>query len=144
MTDKEFAFEKARIRKLVDRWVRPLGLNWFKLDIDYERVPLEPPQSATGHNKTYQWRTQANTAVVWEYRKASMAFDMNAIHGSSDDELESLFVHELCHILVNEMREWSDDDKGRKHEESVVEGLARAFVWTRDAGFDEGKKRRKR
>jgi len=140
MTDKEYNFEKRRIRKLAKLWIYQLGLTWFKLDIDYMRVPLEPVQKADGgHSKTYQWRTQMSTAIAWEYRKASICIDMSAIQGLSDDELESLFVHELCHILVNEMREYSDDDKGRKHEENVVEGLAQAFIWVRDAA----KKKRK-
>jgi len=40
------------------------------------------------------------------------------------DEIERAVVHELCHILVNEMRE--DEIH---HEERVVTGLQKAFMW---------------
>ena len=74
-----------------------------------------------------------NAAVMWEYRKASIAIDMTQIQGMSDVDLEIAFIHELGHVLVAEMRDWSSDEKGRKHEEHVVEGLSRAFFWVRNA-----------
>ena len=43
-------------------------------------------------------------------------------------------------VLVAEMRDWSADEKGRKHEEHVVEGLSRAFFWVRNAAKKMGKK----
>jgi predicted metallopeptidase len=41
------------------------------------------------------------------------------------DQRRALIDHELCHILVNEMREGDIS-----HEERVVTGLTKAFLWT--------------
>jgi hypothetical protein len=56
--------------------------------------------------------------------------------------LERIFVHECCHAIVNEMREWSVGHEGNGvmgHEERVVSHLANAFLWTYMQGWNDGK-----
>lgn len=65
----------------------------------------------------------------WPYRKATINFWFNATTDLDDEDLEEVVVHELCHILVNQMRE-----KGIVHEEAVVTALSKAFIWTWGAG----------
>ncbi len=66
---------------------------------------------------------------------------MLAVADLPDEELERVFVHECCHVLVAEMREWGPGDMTQaaceislKHEERVVCGLTSAFLWTRKDG----------
>lgn len=146
MNDKEFKEQKRRLLKLVDRWITPLGLRWWKVDIVYSRESL-----STERHKEDGHICQATTQVDWEYINATITFDIQAISLLKDEELESIFVHECCHILVHEMRMWALPemsqgklDEAMKHEERVVTQLAKAFLWTREAGVKEGKPPRKK
>lgn len=131
MTDAEFAKQRKRLSVLADKWITPLGLKWWKIDLVYAREPLDSSKPG--------FYCQAKTSVAWEYLDAKITFAMAEIADVSDDKLEEIFVHECCHILVNEMRMWAPEevskekmDEAIKHEERVVCGLASAFLWTRE------------
>lgn len=131
MDDETYNAQKARIQKLIDRWVEPLGLNWWELSFRYVRVPGEKLDGG--------WQCIAETSVQWQYLHAIITFWMPVVVDEDDDELEESFVHELTHVLVQEMRETaSDQSDEQKHVERVVETLSRAFRWVRKAGYDEG------
>lgn len=66
----------------------------------------------------------------WEYLQAKVAINVPEVARMNDDKLERVLVHELCHILVAEMR--GDPDVCSDHEERTVTQLAKAFIWTRD------------
>lgn len=136
MNDKEYNEQRDRLLTLADKWIAPLGLKWWHVKFEYSRESLSTQgQKASGRS------CQAQTIVDWEYLNATITFDMQAIVDESDKELESTFVHECCHILIHEMRMWAGpeftrekQDEAIKHEERVVTLLAKAFLWTREAG----------
>ncbi len=143
MTDSEYAKQKKRLLTLAERWITPLGLKWWKVDLVYARESLDSSKPG--------WYCQAKTSVSWEYLDAKITFAMPDIVDVSDEALEKIFVHECCHILVNEMRMWAAEeiskekmDEAMKHEERVVCGLASAFMWTREDGANKLRKGIKR
>jgi hypothetical protein len=137
-TDAQYAKDRRRILKLKDKWLAALGLRWWHVDLEYSREPLPVPEEA----KAAGWQKNAQCVAKWQYLRACITFNMPAVAGLSDDELETTFVHEACHALVNEMREWADHPRGNgiDHEERVVTSLANAFLWVREAGESAGRK----
>jgi hypothetical protein len=140
MKDAEFKVQKDRLTKLQDKWIQPLGLRWWRVNFAYSDQPLksDAPDGRTCF---------AQAMVDWEYLNATITFDMQAVADEKDDEqLEQTFVHECCHILVNEMRMWADSEmpsekhhEAMKHEERVVTQLANAFIWAYEAGIKAAK-----
>lgn len=136
MKDAEFEVQKARIQSLADKWLGPLGLLWWTVHIEYCR------DYALKVNGSYSEETTAKAHVMWEYVTATLAFNMRKVADLDDDELENVFVHECCHILIHEMREWCPTQNlpseasqaAMMHEERVVCMLTKAFLWTRKAG----------
>jgi hypothetical protein len=131
MTDKEFKAEQARLQKIIHKWVQPLGLlYWQRIKIAYERE-RGPEDDYTA------CEVAACASCAWYYKEAALTFFCSETITLDEDAAESVVVHELCHVLVNEMREWSpaagmSEDEVRKavrHEEHVVTNLAQAFIW---------------
>jgi hypothetical protein len=140
MTDAEYRIQRKRLKALQNKWHGTLGLHWWYVTYSYAREPLK---SEVAEGRT----CLAQTMVDWEYLKATITFDMQAIAGEKDDDLEVAFVHECIHIFVNEMRQWAESeipsgkmDEAMKHEERVVTQLTNAVIWSRRAGLDDGKK----
>lgn len=77
-------------------------------------------------------------AAKWQYLTATITVFMPDISDCSDAELEGHLVHELCHCLVNELREARED--WLDHEERVVTGITNAILWTRNHALQEGHK----
>lgn len=127
MTDLEYEALVARLKKLVEHWRQPLGLNWWRLSLNYERNGLSQTDGEG-------WRSLMKVSAKWPYLAAELSFSMPDLLGLSDEELERHFVHECCHILVNEMRNRSEND-GQDHEERVCETLTNAFLWVREAAL---------
>jgi hypothetical protein len=127
VNDEEFERQKARIQALADRWIRPVGLGWWSIDIDYERGPLEV-------NDKLEPKTIGATSVDWRYAHACITFNLSNVRDQSDADLERCFVHELMHVFLNEMR-WAraDDADHIDHEERVASTLTKAFLWLRDS-----------
>lgn len=132
MKDADFDKQKNRIRKLADEWVTPIGLGWWTIDLAYSEAS-KPSKKNDGAF------CAADCKADWEYRQATITFYMPDIADMSDETLEYCFVHELCHIFVNEMRMWGtetieSEKYGHciRHEERVVTDLARGFIYLRD------------
>jgi len=121
MTDKEFNATKKRIKKYFEKWRYQLGINWWKVTLNYSRVPLEDVNGIKG--------PLATNETSWQYGSVSLAFDCVALFPCSNEDVEDTVVHELLHAIVNEMR---DFDRGRpdsiKHEERVVTNLTDAML----------------
>lgn len=129
MTDQDYAKQVARIRALSSKWLKPLGLLWWTVHLEYAREGFDTSEHPHG--------CLAYTKVSWEYLEATITFNMPLVLNQTDDDLEYCFVHECCHILINEMRDALDGDNlFLKHEERVCTTLARAFLWTFVAGKD--------
>lgn len=112
----------ALIQQYAKRWTYRLGLRWWKIDLEF----MDDPDSilaefARDENKT----CLATTYTEWCYTAAHICFNVPAWCKLDEGEFERMLLHELCHILVNEMREGE-----MHHEERVVSHLQRAFMWT--------------
>lgn len=128
MTDQEYRKQKKRVRKLIEKWHAALGLRWWRIDYNFYRECLPDHPEAV-----------ALCTVHWEYKEADIDFCLPKCAELADDRLEYMYVHECCHVLVAEMREWAGDgDRScpvrQRHEERVVTDLASAFLWVRLAG----------
>lgn len=111
------------IKAAFAKWIPRLGLAWWDLEIVYYDDPGEIVQ---------RFRQADNGGVVpafvdsnWMYADAKISINLPAFDELDAGKIERIAVHELCHILVNEMRE---DEM--HHEERVVTGLTKAFLWT--------------
>lgn len=127
MKRKAYKRHIARCQPLFDEWLTKLGLMWWSVEISY-------------YDKRKQFRKDnggiaaARVWADWRYMSANISVCVPVVATMDDDDLERAIVHELCHALVNEMRE-SDPDI--KHEERVVTTLTSAFMWVRDVTLSE-------
>lgn len=144
MTDKQFKRLRDRIKRIALPWIETLGLKWWNIELEYSRdgKDMLSRQEESGA----VWDCMATASAKWEYLSATVRFNMPTLMDCSDESLEKTILHELCHILVREMREWSPEDvsqerivMGRRAEERVVCTLARAFLWTRSRSRKESK-----
>jgi hypothetical protein len=131
MNDADFDKQKSRIEKLIEEWLRPIGLGWWRIDFIYQRAGL--PQS--DEQKELGSCTVFEVAADWRYLNATIWANMPEIAKLDDERLEICFVHELQHIFVNELRADVPEPVVRQmadHEERVCQTLALAFIWVRN------------
>lgn len=126
MNDREFAKQRKRILACDAKWGPLLGLRWWTVTHVYCRDRDEMPEDA---------RSSAAAAVRshWQYMTASVYWYIPDIADVDAKELESIYIHEALHILVNEMRV-----KDLDHEERVVSHLTKVILWVKE-GFPERK-----
>ena len=117
------------LKEAFAKWIPRLGLAWYDLEVVYYDDPGEILQ---------RFRQADNGGVVpafvaanWMYADAKISVNLPAFDELDADKIEKIVVHELCHILVNEMREGE-----LHHEERVVTGLTKAFFWVAAAEKD--------
>jgi hypothetical protein len=122
MTDKEFSALRAKLRKLAKKWIPRLNLDQWAIQLTYDR---EGFASANNGGNAGAATCLARTGAMWQYLDAHIEFNMPVLLNCSDWEIEVTYVHELMHLLLNEMRE-----EGINHEERTATTLARAFVKT--------------
>ena len=132
MNDKAYNEHKARIQKLLTRWVTPMGLNWFKVDVTWDRSYAKDGSAAITDMSN------------WKYRDFGITFYMPTCADMNDEELEKLVVHELCHVLLAPIScnmEGTDDNDHYRRDimELNTEIVASAFLWVRHAGTDDQK-----
>lgn len=120
------------IKAAFDKWIPRLGLAWHDIEIVYYDDPYEIINRfrviETGE------MVPANVTAQWMYADAKININLPAFEFIEDAKIERVIVHELCHILVNEMRE-----PEMHHEERVVTGLTKAFFWVEEFAKTEGK-----
>lgn len=129
MTDKEYEAQKARVKKFIDKWYKAMGLDWFHVDMAWERERREDRPA-----------TVAVTTTTWQYRNAYINWYMPAVVDNDDDFLENIVVHEFVHILVAPLMSVTDQEDLPNHHEYATECIARALVWVREAGEKDAKK----
>ena len=129
MTDKEYREAKAKVLRVYSSWKNELGLRDWAIRLHFERGAPE---------ETTPFVVLGVTSASWAYKIAEITFHLANFKDRTDYEIEEIVVHELCHILVCEMRTTVPSQEMstemNRHEERVVTQLARAFIWTRDAG----------
>lgn len=109
-------------KKTFDWWLTQLGLKWWKVTILY----IDDIDTIHSH---FSEDVVMKCWADWRYMTATIEVNLLKLRTlESKQEIESVIVHELCHILVNEMRE-----DGIDHEERVVTTLQKAFMWIRDS-----------
>lgn len=127
---KRWEVQRERVKGLATKWVRRLGLGWWvRVEFRYY-TSKEECERRFGLGAGAGGREVLMAAMVdWRYLEAVVTCNLRAMEQVKDEELEVYFVHELMHVLLNEL-EVSDPD----HEERVATWLALAFLWT-----DQGK-----
>lgn len=126
MTEKAFKRQKKRIQKCLRHWKILLGLGVWRIDIEWYDGRLTETRTNDPHSTVL-----ADIHVSWEYLKATMRVNVEAVSKLDDEQLDELIIHELLHAVVNEMRNYSADD-GIYHEERVVSTLTSVIGWVRD------------
>lgn len=122
MTDKQYETEKRRVRKLWEKWFRPIGMGWWQVDLNWSRVREEEEPA-----------TAAMTTTNWQYRTASVTFYLPSTSDLNLEQLEEVVVHELSHILCGPIQDMTTDER-RDITEHTVTTIARAIIWAREAG----------
>ena len=134
MNDAEFEQQSKRIQTLWDRWIVPIGLAAWKLNCVYVRNDFT-------HDGQPAPNTLALASTQSEYMLSTLSWNMPVVAEHDDRELERIFLHEMCHILVNEMRpsrKQSEENQALAgedswHEERVCTMIGNALLWTREA-----------
>lgn len=134
MNDAEYERQKERLRALGEKWVRPLGLGWGQVDLAYCRTRDEFEPGDTDNPDGVLPAAKCHTD--WRYGHSTITWVLPEIADMDDEKLELVFLHELMHIFVNEMRWYERDGHGLDHEERVCTTLAKAFLWLRDSLID--------
>lgn len=122
--------QRARIRSLADKWLKPLGLLWW------ERIEF-----SYFDNRHHFDRDSGNEALFityadWRYLDALVEVNLALAAELGDERLELCFVHEMMHIHLDELQV---SEEYHDHEERVATCLARAFLWAVEmVGGDNG------
>jgi hypothetical protein len=136
MSDQEFEQAQTRIKGCCGKWIKPLGLLWWR-DITNEFY-RDSVSMARATNRETHTETIADTHVEWAYLDAVVRWNCEKVSTLSDDDLDYAVRHEFAHMLVAEMREWGDVHSENKiaHEERVCTMLGQAFDWIWKAAID--------
>lgn len=116
----QMAEVRERIRNIVTRWITPMGLNWWDVEVKFVyQAPLADSS----------FLTIARADVEWEYKLASITFYVPEMVDMEDKELEEIVVHEMVHILVAPIQQ---DDGNQQMTEFGITLLTDALLWVRD------------
>lgn len=113
------------LNEYVNYWIPILGLDsWVKIDVSCFPTTSSEDPGILGR-----------TFVHWEYMEAKIEFFVGGMISSElgPERVEYLVVHELCHCLVNEIRDENTTNEHLTayvipHEERVVCNLAKSFL----------------
>ncbi len=113
---------RKRFERLWEEVARPMGMAWWEITITFST------------DRERFMRPNDNECLMicnadWRYGMATIDVNVGRADETNDEALEEYCVHEMMHILVNEMRQKEDC---LAHEERVVTGLTKAFMWMRD------------
>lgn len=131
MKKKVFKAQRSRLQKLAERWIKPVGLSWWRINLNYDRTG-ESFKDAEHNEPGFHSGAAARCFPDWRYAEATIIFNMPELVHLSDEKLEYVFVHELMHIFLAEMREGANSTKQLPHEERVATTLAKAFIWHKE------------
>lgn len=128
MNDAEYAATKERVMEVFERWRYPLGLNMWRLHMRWNRLDKPAGDGILA-------RVAGEATPDWRYLEATVEWYLPVLEDMDDEELEYVVLHELTHVVLNEMRE-SAGEGGIDHEERVVTQVAKVLQWVRDHGRD--------
>lgn len=110
-----------RIQAVLDTWIVPLGLGPWGLTMIYSDDPGDFRDSPNESVAARVW-------VRWEYMSAEITFNLKVCAGFDDHELESAILHELSHVMLDEVFR----EREQHHLERACSQLARVFCWIRN------------
>lgn len=134
MDDAKYEAQRERVVTLADRWIRAIGLGWWRITNSYDRTG-EDFADSTVRSGGYRTGTAARCFPEWRYGFATIVWNMPEVAEMDDEQLENTFVHELMHLYLHELRGDEDGDH-LDHEEHAATSLAKAFIWIRDAAAE--------
>lgn len=130
--------EQRATQRLIDKYIAkltyPLGLRWWSIKPIYYTNQKEIDEIFHDDDIVDGLIVPFKVVAQWEYLQAYIYVNLPQVCNRTEKFIERAIVHELFHVLVNEMRE-----RGIKHEERVVTTLTDAFFWLREE-FEKGKK----
>ena len=109
---------KKLIRKYFRWWLHWTGLGYWNITL---QISGEQKQSSDGG------MLAGHCDCSWKYLTATITIYLPALEGCTPAQIEKVIIHELVHVLINEMREGDSD-----HEERVVTQLQKAFSWVKE------------
>jgi hypothetical protein len=131
MNDAEFDTQKNRVAALITKWAGMLGLGKWDIEYDYRREHAEEANADTVSEILF------TASADWSYQNALITAYLPVIAKYPDEQLEKWTVHELCHILTNELRPANNND-WLAHAERVCTDLARSFLKVWQEGYESG------
>jgi hypothetical protein len=115
---------KKLIRKFTLKWRGKLWLGMWRIEnYYYDNLP-KTEHSRDGADIVGSCHTD------WRYLTADIDYGLKPMMTMTDNQIERIVLHELCHILVNQMESPSYDN-----EERVVSHIATA--WAFHAGIND-------
>lgn len=113
---------RKRIKKLIDKWLGPLGLGWW------QRIVFIYSADHPSFEKKNGDEVVMIVNADWRYKAAVVTVNCHKVIEMSKDYLESVFLHEMAHIMLDELNVHND------HEERVCTNLSQVFRWLWLAG----------
>ena len=110
MKDRTTKQLHALIHKYVIKWKSELFLGMWTISFNLRDWLSNDYGNAL--------QTAARCTPRWKYFEAELEFNYLVLKDKKDEDIERIVLHELLHIVVNEMRE-----EGIDHEERVVSHL---------------------
>jgi enoyl reductase-like protein len=112
----------TRIERAAEKWVKVLGIE--HLSILHKRLDSADVDDADA---------VAFTRTTWQYESASIHWHVPKVCCYTDDELDWVMVHELCHVLLDPMEQYVKDVH-LKDREFAVTRVAKAVLSAYNAG----------
>ena len=121
MTDKQFEQQKKRIEKYINKWLHLFNLWGWKGKCVWERDSKK--------NQDGETEVLAHCFSDWKYLIYELTFFLSSFVHKSNRDVERVVVHEMLHIVLNEMRE-----NRHENEERVVSTLTNIMESVYEAG----------
>lgn len=142
MKDREYNAVRDFCKPLAQKWLPLMGCSWDKVHLQWSDHLFSVDQD--GHVP----ECAAFCHADWRYMEATITFSCARLwdhfkeDGTPEDPeyIEEIVIHEIGHILLNEMRAYDEDRHPETvgHEERVVTRMARAFAYTWKQAFTAG------
>lgn len=143
MDDAEFLALKDEILKHAEWWIEWLGLSHWEWVLRYERERCNDDDQNTRTNADVHAEADRMMFTIRFFMPsiADTLADLGKTPEQRDRQLERIIVHELCHVLIAELRPAGFDcerpwGEWIFHEERAVAQLTLAFMWIADNGQD--------
>ena len=124
--------QKRRILALSEKWRVATGLGSWRgrHSFNHDRASFKCPDVPGGE-------VLMRCYCDWRYEQVMIEVNIEWLSCFSNNELEEFYLHELAHVFLNEVRE-----EGIHHEEHAATLLGKAFMWIRQAGKRDARRKR--